>query len=176
MNNRFERLPDQAKIAGVCAGLAAYFGLSVLLVRVIFLIGIPLTSVPALLIYAILWVVLPVGQTTVVSPYLASQPVISASFMSSYNSGKSGGLVGGIVLIALGVLFLLDRWLHIDLGDLWPFVLIAVGVWLLFRDRIVKPGSAFNNNPGTNPNPGTGTGTGTDPDADRRSSDLPKAY
>ncbi len=81
--------------------------------------------------------------------------------MSSYNTGKSGGLVGGIILIGLGILFLLDRWFDIDLGDLWPFVLIAVGVWLLFRDRITKPGSPFNN---------------STPDTDRTESDPPKTY
>jgi phage shock protein C len=171
MNNRFERLPDQAKIAGVCAGLAAYFGISVTLVRVLFLIGIPLTHFPALLIYGILWVVMPIGQSALAasySPPVSSQPFFPASFMSSYNSGKSGGLVGGIVLIALGVLFLLDRWLNIDLGDLWPFVLIAIGVWLLFRDRIVKPGSPFG-----------GTDSPADPtrtDIDRSPTDPPKTY
>ncbi len=138
MNNRFERLPDQAKIAGVCAGIAAYIGTSPTLVRVIFLIGIPLIHFPALLIYCILWVAMPIGQSTIAVPFRTNQPLFPDSFMSSYNSGKSGGLVGGSILIGLGVLFLLDRWFHIDLGDLWPFVLIAIGVWLLFRDKIIK--------------------------------------
>ena len=63
--------------------------------------------------------------------------------MNPYNPNKptspDRSLVGGSILIGLGVLFLLDRYFNIDFGDLWPFILIAVGLWLIFRDRIKTP-------------------------------------
>lgn len=137
-----ERISDEAMIGGVCAGLAHYFGLNRTVVRLIFLLGIPLPHFPALLIYVILWIVMPkqpfgasVNQLTVYA-----NPVFS---MNPYNPNQPASpdrsLIGGAVLILLGVLFLIDRYFDIDFGDLWPFILIAVGLWLIFRDRIKTP-------------------------------------
>ena len=149
MKQRLERISDEAMIGGVCAGLAHYFGLNRTVVRLIFLIGIPLPGFPALVIYAILWIVMPkqpygasVNQLTVYS-----NPVFS---MNPYNPNQPAspdrGLIGGAILILLGVMFLIDRYFDIDFGDLWPFILIAIGLWLIFRDRIRTPFDQNNTN------------------------------
>ena len=149
MKQRLERISDEAMIGGVCAGLAHYFGMNRTVVRLLFLIGIPLPGFPALLIYAILWIVLPkqslgasVNQLTVYS-----NPVFS---MNPYNPNQPAspdrGLIGGAILILLGVMFLIDRYFDIDFGDLWPFILIAIGLWLIFRDRIKTPFDSNRNN------------------------------
>jgi uncharacterized membrane protein HdeD (DUF308 family) len=45
-------------------------------------------------------------------------------------------VVAGVMLIILGVLFLVDRYFpQIDFKDLWPFLLIAVGVLIIWRGR-----------------------------------------
>ena len=52
-----------------------------------------------------------------------------------------GGLVAGVLLTLVGIASVLDRYTIIDydwLFQLWPFALVAVGVWLVvasFRDR-----------------------------------------
>lgn len=52
-----------------------------------------------------------------------------------------GGLVAGILLSLIGLGAVLDRYFNVNydwLFDLWPFALVAVGVWLIvasFRDR-----------------------------------------
>ena len=149
MKQRLERISDEAMVGGVCAGLAHYFGLNRTVVRLLFLIGIPLPGFPALLIYAILWIAMPkqpfgasVNQLTVYS-----NPVFS---MNPYNPNQPASpdrsLIGGAVLILLGVLFLIDRYFDIDFGDLWPFMLIAIGLWLIFRDRIKTPFDQDRNN------------------------------
>jgi hypothetical protein len=52
-----------------------------------------------------------------------------------------GGLVAGALLTLIGIASVLDRYTVIDydwLFQLWPFALVAVGVWLVvasFRDR-----------------------------------------
>ena len=57
------------KLAGVCSGLAAYFGMDVTWMRVIwtatFLIMIPAagSALIILLLYAVLWLVLPKAET-----------------------------------------------------------------------------------------------------------------
>ncbi|GAB4017255.1 PspC domain-containing protein [Spirosoma koreense] len=156
MNKRLERIPGEAMVAGVAAGLAQYFGISRTLVRIIFLVGIPLPHFPALLIYIILWIVMPkqplgafVTQSTVYA-----NPVFS---MNPYNPNKPASpdrsIIGGGILILLGILFLLDRYFDIDFGDLWPFMLIAGGLWLIFKDRIKPPyDNTYNDTTNNDPN------------------------
>ncbi|MCF8298163.1 MAG: DUF5668 domain-containing protein [Saprospiraceae bacterium] len=48
---------------------------------------------------------------------------------------KQGGIIGGVVLITLGILFLLDQFLpNVNFGDLWPVLLIVIGVSILFKN------------------------------------------
>ncbi len=147
MERRLERFPDEAKIGGVCAGLAHYFKIDVALVRALFVIGIFLPHCPAAIIYIILWIALPERSfgTTYSQSTLYANPSFS---MYASNQKPQGSIIGGVVLIILGVLFLLDRWFNIDFGDLWPLILIAIGVWLIFKDRIKPP---YDNNTYNNP-------------------------
>ncbi|MCY7359954.1 MAG: PspC domain-containing protein [Rudanella sp.] len=139
MESRLERLRDEAILGGVAAGIAHYFTIDRTLVRVLLIVSLFIGHFPAVIIYCILWVALPERRFgTLNEPLLYSNPTFST--MNPYNPSNpdrsQGNLIGGVVLIILGVLFLLDRWFNIDFGDLWPLVLIAIGVWLLFKDRI----------------------------------------
>ncbi len=59
---RLFRDQDETVVAGVCSGLAAYFGVSdPVIVRMIFIIATIVTGVP-LIIYAILWMIIPVAR------------------------------------------------------------------------------------------------------------------
>jgi phage shock protein C len=45
-------------------------------------------------------------------------------------------IMGGIVLITLGVLFLIANLVpDLDFGDLWPILLIVIGGGLLWKSR-----------------------------------------
>ena len=50
---------EDRKIAGVCAGLAQEFGLSVTVLRLAFLLGFFFSGGVFLLVYAVLWIVMP---------------------------------------------------------------------------------------------------------------------
>jgi len=51
------------------------------------------------------------------------------------NSNDSS-LITGVIMVTLGVLFLVDRYFpEIDFGDLWPFILIVVGILIIVRGR-----------------------------------------
>jgi phage shock protein PspC (stress-responsive transcriptional regulator) len=50
-------------VAGVCGGLANYFGWDVTLVRVVYVVGsIVSVAFPGLIVYIVLWVVMPEGD------------------------------------------------------------------------------------------------------------------
>lgn len=54
---------------------------------------------------------------------------------------NNGSATMGIVLIGLGVVFLLNIWLRIDLwGFFWPGMLIVLGVVILMRPRTATAG------------------------------------
>jgi phage shock protein PspC (stress-responsive transcriptional regulator) len=61
-DKRFFRDQDNAMLAGVAAGLAAYFNIDVLLVRIIFLIGV-FTGGWGILLYIALWLLVPPART-----------------------------------------------------------------------------------------------------------------
>jgi phage shock protein C len=47
-----------------------------------------------------------------------------------------GSVMGGIVMIVLGLLFLLERIVpDVRFSDYWPLILVAVGVGLLWNSR-----------------------------------------
>lgn len=58
MEKRLYRSETQRSIAGVCGGLAEYFGLDVTIVRIIFVI-LGISAGPGVLLYIILWVIMP---------------------------------------------------------------------------------------------------------------------
>lgn len=60
---RFFRNPDEKIIAGVCSGIAAYFNLDPVWVRLIFLV-FTFAGGSGILLYLVLWVVIPEAQTT----------------------------------------------------------------------------------------------------------------
>jgi phage shock protein C len=112
---------DNRVIAGVCSGLADYFAIDPILVRLAFVV-ITFAGGAGVLAYIILWIVMtpaPVGT--------AAAPV-------------SAGVTGqrpfwlGAFLVVMGILFLIGNtgifsWLNWSL--FWPLILVALGVLIL---------------------------------------------
>ena len=62
-NRKLTRSVDDRQIAGVCAGIAKYMGWDVALVRVGYvLLSIASIGFPGLLVYLIMWIVVPEEQ------------------------------------------------------------------------------------------------------------------
>lgn len=59
MNKRLTRSTDNKIIAGVCGGLAEYFGIDAVIVRLIFVVLLLPGGLPGFLPYVILWIVVP---------------------------------------------------------------------------------------------------------------------
>ena len=72
--HRMYRDPDNRIIAGVCSGMAAYWRIDPWIVRVIFII-ISLPGGLGILIYVILWIVLPEAKTTAQKIEMKGEPV-----------------------------------------------------------------------------------------------------
>lgn len=57
--NRLRRSRNDRSVAGVCGGLGEFFGLSPIWFRVAFLISLIPGGVPGLLLYVVMWMIIP---------------------------------------------------------------------------------------------------------------------
>ena len=91
---RLTRLPDEKRIAGVCAGTAAYLDTDVTFVRLAWVI---LSIVPGALVlgavaYVVAWIVVPVASGSDVQAAAPSR----ARLFRSRTDRKIGGVCGGL--------------------------------------------------------------------------------
>jgi phage shock protein C len=143
---RFYRNTADKKIAGVAGGLGEYFEIDPILVRLLFVI-LAFAGGGGVLIYLILWIVTPEkpfeynpsqNHSTMENQQNTSgdqNPIENQPNKPHYPGHRHrGNLIGALVLITLGVLFLADEFIpHINFGDLWPILLIVIGIGLLIN-------------------------------------------
>jgi len=70
---RLYRNPDQSVLGGVCAGIASWLDISVIIVRIIFIIACFYGV--SILIYFVLWIVIPLAKTTAQKLEMQGQPI-----------------------------------------------------------------------------------------------------
>ena len=145
MEKKLHRIPDQAVFGGVASGIAQYFQIDVVIVRVLFVVMLFLPLPPSFgwtgIIYIILWAVLPTGPSE--SPVAGNTSAFD-SFMSKSSDPASNKkrsdqsiLILGGALIFFGALMLVDDlpiWYQVK-HYFWPIVLIIIGAFLILRQR-----------------------------------------
>ncbi|MEJ6980485.1 PspC domain-containing protein [Pedobacter sp. P351] len=153
MEKKLERNQQSQMIAGVASGLADYLLIDVTLIRVIFIV-LAVFGFSGVLLYIILWIVVPERSFLQNFPdfnpdykvqdnpdmYRQSfQPVLPGAKPKS----DSGRIVAGLILISLGAWFLLAEldiipdWFSIF--KLWPVILIALGLAIIFKSGKKMP-------------------------------------
>lgn len=158
---RLYRSLTDRKIAGVCGGLAEYFDTDPMLMRLAFVVLV-LAGGSGVLVYFIFWIVTPEKPINYESfssanpgssngnagndpfrpqdpfkgsdPFRTDAPKPSSTDPFSKEEKQKGSLIGGLILITLGALFLIDQLVPgINFGDLWPVILVVIGAGLLFN-------------------------------------------
>jgi phage shock protein C len=150
MSTKLYRSQSDKMIAGVCGGLSRYLGIDATLVRLFFLLLGFANGGIAILIYFILWIVMPPDEQTIRA---GMEDTLRAGTAEIADSARTFGddirrtlhdrprdvaLVFGIALVILDCLFLVQNlgipWLHWFSFDLvWPVLLIAGGIVMLLR-------------------------------------------
>ncbi len=154
--NRLYRSTTSRVFGGVAGGIADYFDVDPIIIRMLFLV-IALAGGGGVLVYIILWIAIPprpimppsfnMGGDTTAPPPPPGSSEYSADSSQSYQAepmppfqlekekNNRGGLIGGLVLITLGSIFLADKLIpRIDFGDLWPIILVVVGAVLIITN------------------------------------------
>lgn len=86
---RLMRDTDNAIFGGVCAGIAAYWGINPLWVRLLFIISPFITFGTALLVYIIIWISLPEAKTAAEKLQMRGEPVTLDSLKKATNNSES---------------------------------------------------------------------------------------
>ena len=143
-NKRLYRSAKNKVFGGVAGGIADYFDIDPIIIRLLFVV-IAFAGGGGVIVYLILWIALPLEPITPFTmnmgsgePFNAANPGDQST--SDFTTGTSNpfevpvkpenrnSLIGGIVLISLGLIFLANRFIpNIDFGDLWPLVLVVLG-------------------------------------------------
>jgi len=141
---RLTRSQSDVMIGGVCGGLGKYFAIDTTLVRLIFVL-LTLAGGSGVLIYFILWIVMPredmpYSQTNLDSQEFGRRANQMGQEMQQIVQQPNTRTVKfiGIALVVLGLVYLVQNlnipwlaWFNDQL--LWPVLIIGVGALLLSR-------------------------------------------
>jgi len=148
--NRLYRSATSRVFGGVAGGIAEYFDIDPIIIRMLFVV-VAFAGGGGALVYLILWIAIPMRP--IIPPVFnmgsgdpgnpppppgSAEPGTEPS--QAFNAepyppydykperSNRGGLIGGLVLITLGSIFLADRFIpHVNFGDLWPIILVVIG-------------------------------------------------
>jgi phage shock protein PspC (stress-responsive transcriptional regulator) len=127
-------------IGGVAGGLGEYLDIDPVLIRIAFVVAFFFGGV-GVLAYIVAWIIIPEQprestMSTPIDPQQSTvppQPQPPQPLRPEYRHGH-GSIVGGLVLLVIGFLFLAENFLpDFHFGDWWPLILVAIGVGMLYR-------------------------------------------
>ncbi len=128
MEKKLQRDTQHKVIGGVCAGLANYFDIDATLLRLLFAFMI-LFAGTGFWLYIILWIVMPAGVDLQPNAETVDAFMENAPQNPQVNKGS---LVVGLILIGLGALGLIHRFVPaFNWQMVWPIILIVLGLVLI---------------------------------------------
>jgi len=150
MYKKLYRSVTDKMLAGVCGGLAEYFAIDPVLVRLIFVLAV-IFGGSGILAYIILWIVIP-QKPYIITPFNMNPPSgdsnssteekksehsdSNMNFVNINKNESNRSIYAGAFLILLGGIFLLDNFVpHFHFGDFWPLILIGLGLAIILNAR-----------------------------------------
>ncbi len=141
---RLYRSRQDKIIGGVCGGIANYFNVDPILIRLFFILMF-FAEGAGLLAYIIAWIIIPMEPSFIGNDDREKEETFShqdnekhtEQGHSSYSEQKNSNTKSrylGLFFVVLGSLFLVDLWLPaLYLRPFWPVIFIILGVVLLVR-------------------------------------------
>jgi phage shock protein C len=157
MQRRLYRSRDDRLIFGVCGGLAKYFDIDPVIVRVIAIVVTLITSGAGILAYIIMAIVVPLESSQASQPKDVVKENVEEIKQTATQLGEElhstferkegapeeiararhrGLNILGIILVVIGVLFLIASFFSwLSWRYLWPLILVAIGLLIIFGAR-----------------------------------------
>jgi phage shock protein C len=148
MYKKLYRSVTDKMIGGVAGGLAEYFEIDPVIVRLIFVLAV-IFGGSGIIAYIILWIIIP-QKPYIITPYTpemkpenpgGTSEQKTESTESNYEvfniKPKNNKTVfAGAFLILLGGMFLLDNFVpRFHFGDFWPLFLIGLGIAIIMNAK-----------------------------------------
>jgi phage shock protein C len=150
MYKKLYRSVTDKMLGGVCGGLAEYFAIDPVIVRLIFVLAV-IFGGSGILAYIILWIVIP-QKPYIITPFNTNPPSGDAgtqgdekksenpdsnmNYVNVNRNQSNRSIYAGAFLILLGGIFLLDNFVpHFHFGDFWPLILIGLGFAIILNAR-----------------------------------------
>ena len=148
MYKKLYRSVTDKMIGGVAGGLAEYFEIDPVIVRLLFVLAV-IFGGSGILAYIILWIVIP-QRPYIITPFNSQKEAQSTESKSDENKSESESkmnsfavkphnnktVFAGAFLIVLGGLFLLDNFVpHFRFSHFWPLVLIGLGIAIIMNAK-----------------------------------------
>ena len=136
MTPRLYRSRRDRFLAGVAGGLAELWRLDPSLLRIVWVVLVPVTGGLALLVYIVMAIVVPEEDDVLAPGATAGSldgPAEPRAARPVERGPGIGPLIIGGLLVLVGIWLLLEQYVPaFDLDRLWPFALVALGVVLLW--------------------------------------------
>mgnify|MGYP002401467233 CR=1 FL=1 len=144
MRDKLYRSRRVKVLGGIAGGLAQYFNIDPIIVRILFVV-FTLMHGMGLLLYIILWIVVPEEPFELAYPIHDNtakpedqepeNPSVNFNnFPPEVKKNGSGRVVAGTILIALGLIFFADRFIpSFDFRDIVPIIFIVLGGLLIWN-------------------------------------------
>lgn len=130
-------------VAGVCGGLGEYFEIDSIVFRLVFVL-LTIFAGSGVIIYIICWILIPEAGEKRPSDLkenikegatkMADEIKDKAKDMDKEEKDKKGRLIGGLIILTIGLIFLFQNILPqygIDFGKLWPLILIVIAIGII---------------------------------------------
>lgn len=132
---------EHSSIGGVASGIANFFDMDVTLFRVLFVITAIFGG--GVVLYVILWIIVPpkpVNTDETAEVIVEPDNFIEIEIEKSEKNRKNNkrGVTGGLILIALGIIFLINIFTDFSFRDLWPVLVITLGVIIVLSGLFKK--------------------------------------
>lgn len=147
MARRLTRNTSKAILGGVASGFGGYLDVDPVLIRLVFII-LCLAGGSGVIVYIVAWLVMPRDDQEAAADGMsppadqfaaevkeAGERVVDNIRRSTGDAGR-GRVIGGLILMVLGLLFLMNQFYALDwlrFRYLWPLGLVGVGVMLFIQ-------------------------------------------
>ena len=113
---RFYRSRSNRVLAGVCGGIAEYYGSDPTAVRLLTLVlGLFTGIFPMIVLYLVAAIVIPEGDGT------------PGNDRGVHVGSGQAAMVLGVLLVLVGIAGLATLWIHVEWEAVWPLILIGLG-------------------------------------------------
>jgi phage shock protein C len=166
---RFYRSRYDTVLGGVAGGLARYFNIDPIIIRILF-VALAFAGAGGIIIYIILWIAVPLDPDYTYFKWRQTQSSFSSESTSDNKSAEDPGqnetdqektndafrppdaytkpkndsnFIAAVILIVIGgILLFINLIPHFSIAEFWPVILIAIGV-VIMVNALSKPKSYY---------------------------------